>query len=148
MNNKFIPILVCFYDDFAYRFRLFTVLLAQRILCFLEQEFSNKVHIALENSAKKSKKEIEFNKYNENLKILIKALTSKKNLPFLPFNNPRLSKQNHTVFWENDCRETRHSYFKKEIVLPSLNSTKDEGLFIVSKTPTAPQIITSAQAKT
>ena len=48
----------------------------------LEQEFSNKVHVALENSAQKIS-EIEFNKYNEKFKNFDQTLTSNAKKPTL-----------------------------------------------------------------
>jgi two-component system phosphate regulon sensor histidine kinase PhoR len=113
----------------------------------LEQEFSNKVHIALENSAQKIS-EIEFNKYNEKFKNFDQTLTSNAKKPTLftvQQTQDSLSKTTLS-FGKTIVEKQDIPISKKEIVLPSLNSTKMK-VFIVLKKPTAPQIITSAQSQ-
>ena len=73
MNNKFIPILSVFMTISLIVFVSLQFYWLKEYYASLEQEFSNKVHIALENSAQKIS-EIEFNKYNEKFKNIFTIL--------------------------------------------------------------------------
>ena len=82
MNNKFIPILSVFMTISLIVFVSLQFYWLKEYYASLEQEFSNKVHIALENSAQKIS-EIEFNKYNEKFKNFDQTLTSNAKKPTL-----------------------------------------------------------------
>jgi two-component system phosphate regulon sensor histidine kinase PhoR len=114
----------------------------------LEQEFSNKVHIALENSAQKIS-EIEFNKYNEKFKNFDQTLTSNAKKPTLftvQQTQDSLSKTTLS-FGKTIVEKQDIPISKKEIVLPSLNSTKMK-VFIVQKNLLLLRLLLLHKAKT
>jgi two-component system phosphate regulon sensor histidine kinase PhoR len=114
----------------------------------LEQEFSNKVHIALENSAQKIS-EIEFNKYNEKFKNFDQTLTSNAKKPTLFTVQQIQDSLSKTTlsFGKTIVEKQDIPISKKGDSLTKFKLYKDEGIYSFKKTPTAPQIITSAQSQ-
>ena len=82
MNNKFIPILSVFMTISLVVFVSMQFYWLKEYYASLEQEFANKVHTALENSAQKIS-EIEVSKYNEKFKDFDKTLASNAKKPTL-----------------------------------------------------------------
>lgn len=114
----------------------------------LEQEFSNKVQVAMENSAQKIS-EIEVSKYNEKFKNFDKTLASNAKKPTL-----------FTIQQVEDSLSKSTLSFGKTIVekqdisisnsgdsLTKFRLYKDEGLYSFKKNPASPQIISSVQSQ-
>lgn len=114
----------------------------------LEQEFSNKVQVAMENSAQKIS-EIEVSKYNEKFKNFDKTLASNAKKPTL-----------FTIQQVEDSLSKSTLSFGKTIVekqdisisnsgdsLTKFRLYKDEGLYSFKKNPATPQIISSVQSQ-
>ena len=148
MNNKFIPILSVFMTISLIVFVSLQFYWLKEYYASLEQEFSNKVHIALENSAQKIS-EIEFNKYNEKFKNFDQTLTSNAKKPTLftvQQTQDSLSKTTLS-FGKTIVEKQDIPISKKGDSLTKFKLYKDEGIYSFKKTPTAPQIITSAQSQ-
>ena len=148
MNNKFIPILSVFMTISLIVFVSLQFYWLKEYYASLEQEFSNKVHIALENSAQKIS-EIEFNKYNEKFKNFDQTLTSNAKKPTLftvQQTQDSLSKTTLS-FGKTIVEKQEIPISKKGDSLTKFKLYKDEGIYSFKKTPTAPQIITSAQSQ-
>ena len=148
MNNKFIPILSVFMTISLVVFVSMQFYWLKEYYASLEQEFANKVHTALENSAQKIS-EIEVSKYNEKFKDFDKTLASNAKKPTL-----------FTVQQVQDSLSKTTLSFGKTIIekqdipisqkgdsITKFKLYKDEGMYDFKKNPTTPQIISSIQSQ-
>lgn len=148
MNNKFIPILSVFMTISLAVFVSMQFYWLKEYYASLEQEFANKVHTALENSAQKIS-EIEVSKYNEKFKDFDKTLASNAKKPTL-----------FTVQQVQDSLSKTTLSFGKTIIekqdipisqkgdsITKFKLYKDEEMYDFKKNPTTPQIISSIQSQ-
>ncbi|MGC4128241.1 MAG: HAMP domain-containing sensor histidine kinase [Bergeyella sp.] len=145
MNNKFIPIISVFMTISLIVFVALQFYWLKRYYTALEQDFSNKVYTALENSVKKIN-DIEAEKYlNENYKNFGKSVLANNSHPTLT-----------TIQQVEDSASRRSIMYSKNIIakeqIPisgkgdSLERVKmytDEALIRIKKDENTPQILTA-----
>lgn len=148
MNNKFIPILSVFMTISLVVFVSLQFYWLREYYASLEQEFSNKVQAAMENSAQKIS-EIEVSKYNEKFKNFDKTLTQNAKKPTLfTVQQVQDSLSKTTLSFGKTILEKQDiSISNKGDSLTKFRLYKDEGQYSFKKNPAPPQIISSVQSQ-
>ena len=113
----------------------------------LDQEFSNKVYTALENSSKKIS-EIEVNKYYDKFKNFDQSITDNAKKPTLyQIQQVQDSLSKTTVSFGKTIIEKQNiPISKKGDSLTKIKLYQDEGIYTFKKNPSTPQIISSVQS--
>ena len=114
----------------------------------LEQDFSNKVYTALENSSKKIE-ELEIQKYNEKFKNFDKTLANNAKSPTLFQIQQTQDSANKTTLTFNKTIIEKQNIpiSKKGDSITKIKLYKDEGLYSIKKNESTPQIISSVQSQ-
>lgn len=148
MNNKFIPIISVFMTISLVVFVSLQFYWLREYYAALEQDFSNKVYTALENTSKKIG-EIEVQKYNEKFKNFDKTLAeNEKNPTLFQIQQTQDSANKTTLTFNKTIIEKQNiPLSKKGDSLTKIRLYKDEGLYSIKKTGNTPQVISSAQSQ-
>lgn len=148
MNNKFIPIISVFMTISLVVFVSLQFYWLKEYYSALDQEFSNKVYSALENSTKKIS-EIEVNKYYSKFKNFDQSITSNaKNPTLYQIQQVQDSLSKTTVSFGKTIIEKQNiPISKKGDSLTKIKLYQDEGIYTFKKNPSSPQIISSVQSQ-
>ncbi len=142
MNNKFIPIISVFMTISLVVFVSLQFYWLKEYYTALEQDFSNKVYTALENSSKKIE-ELEIQKYNEKFKNFDKTLANNAKSPTLFQIQQTQDSANKTTLTFNKTIIEKQNIpiSKKGDSITKIKLYKDEGLYSIKKNESTPQII-------
>lgn len=148
MNNKFIPIISVFMTISLVVFVSLQFYWLKEYYTALEQDFSNKVYTALENSSKKIE-ELEIQKYNEKFKNFDKTLANNAKSPTLFQIQQTQDSANKTTLTFNKTIIEKQNIpiSKKGDSITKIKLYKDEGLYSIKKNESTPQIISSVQSQ-